>query len=87
MREVAARAAKHAADRGSDIAKLALQFSIRHPDMATCIVGSANPTNVENWAKWAAEPVDEQLMNEVTEILRPIHNWHYIEGRPENNDA
>jgi L-galactose dehydrogenase len=86
VREVAARAAKHAADRGSDIAKLALQFSLRNPDMATCIVGSANPQNVENWANWAAEPVDEPLMNEVIEILRPIHNWFYVEGRPENND-
>jgi aryl-alcohol dehydrogenase-like predicted oxidoreductase len=86
VREVAARAAKHAADRGSDIAKLALQFSIRNPEMATCIVGSANPNNVELWSRWAAEPVDEKLMNEVIEILRPIHNWFYIEGRPENND-
>jgi aryl-alcohol dehydrogenase-like predicted oxidoreductase len=86
VREVAAKAAQRAADSGSDIAKLALQFSIRNPDMATCIVGSANPTNVQNWAKWAAEPVDEALMNEVIEILRPIHNWVYVEGRPENND-
>jgi aryl-alcohol dehydrogenase-like predicted oxidoreductase len=86
VRETAAKAAKHAADRGSDIAKLALQFSLRHPDMATCIVGSANPKNVELWAKWAAEPVDEPLMNEVLEILTPIHNWFYVEGRAENND-
>jgi aryl-alcohol dehydrogenase-like predicted oxidoreductase len=86
VREIAARAAKHAADKGSDIAKLALQFCIRHPDMATCIVGSANPKNVENWVKWANEPVDEQLMKEVQEILHPIHNWFYTEGRPENND-
>jgi hypothetical protein len=54
--------------------------------MATCIVGSANPTNVANWARWAAEPADERLINEVREILRPIHNWFYVEGRPENND-
>src|SRR5256885_1323116 len=87
VREVAARAARHAANKGSDIAKLALQFSLRHPDMATCIVGSANPKNFENWHKWAIEPVDEQLIKEVREILKPIHNWFYIEGRPENNDA
>jgi aryl-alcohol dehydrogenase-like predicted oxidoreductase len=86
VRETAAKAAAHAASRGSDIAKLAIQFSIRHPDMATCIVGSANPANVQQWARWAAEPVDEGLMNEVLEILRPIHNWFYIEGRAENND-
>ena len=86
VREIAAKAAKHAADKGSDIAKLALQFSIRHPDMTTCVVGSANPKNVEAWAKWAVEPVDEGLMNEVQEILKPIHNWFYVEGRVENND-
>src|SRR3954447_3529155 len=43
VREVARRAADHCAKRGSDIAKLALQFSIANQDMATCIVGSANP--------------------------------------------
>ena len=87
VREVAARAAALCAAKGSDIAKLALQYSIRHPDLATCIVGSANPQNVAKWAQWAAEPVDEKLLAEVLDILRPIHNWFYVEGRPENNDA
>ena len=86
VREVARRAAEHCRAKGSDIAKLAVQFSIRHPDMATCIVGSANPDNVRKWVRWSEEPVDEQLMGEVLAILKPIHNWFYIEGRPENND-
>jgi aryl-alcohol dehydrogenase-like predicted oxidoreductase len=86
VREVARRAAEHCRAKGSDIAKLAVQFSIRHPDMATCIVGSANPENVRKWVRWSEEPVDEQLMSEVLAILKPIHNWFYIEGRPENND-
>ena len=86
VREVARQAAEHCRARGSDIAKLAVQFSIRHPDMATCIVGSANPDNVRNWVRWAEEPVDEVLMNEVLTILKPIQNWFYVEGRPENND-
>jgi aryl-alcohol dehydrogenase-like predicted oxidoreductase len=87
VREVARKAAEHCAARGSDIAKLALQYSIRHPDMSTCIVSSANPKNVELWAKWADEPIDEDLLNEVLAILKPIHNWVYTEGRPENNDG
>jgi aryl-alcohol dehydrogenase-like predicted oxidoreductase len=86
VREVAARAAKHCADRGSDIAKLALQYSIANEEMTTCVTGSASPTRIAEWAKWAAEPIDQQLLKEVLEILKPIHNWIYVEGRPENND-
>lgn len=84
--EVAALAAAHCRDAGSDIAKLALQFSIANPDFTTCIPGSANPDRVAQWVDWAAEPIDQQLLAEVQEILQPIHNWFYIEGRPENND-
>lgn len=86
VREIARKAAEHCQQRGSDIAKLALQFSIANRDLATCIVGSANPQNVQQWAEWAAQPLDEQLVREVQAILAPIHNWFYIEGRPENND-
>lgn len=86
VREVAARAAAHCAARGSDIAKLALQFSIANEDMTTCVTGSASPKRVAEWAKWAAEPMDRELLGEVLEILGPIHNWIYVEGRVENND-
>ena len=86
VREVARRAAEHAAKRGSDIAKLAVQFSIRNPDITTCIAGSASPERVAQWAKWVEEPVDEGLLKEVQAILAPIKDWFYIEGRPENND-
>ncbi|HEX8915629.1 MAG TPA: aldo/keto reductase [Humisphaera sp.] len=86
VREVAAKAAKHCQSRGVDIAQLALQYSIENPEMATCVVGSANPKNVQLWADWAAKPIDRQLLGEVLEILKPIHNWYYIEGREDNND-
>jgi aryl-alcohol dehydrogenase-like predicted oxidoreductase len=86
VREVAQRAAEHCAAKGSDIAKLALQFSIANPAFATCVTGSANPARVAQWAEWAAEPIDQSLLGEVQQILHPIHNWFYIEGRPENND-
>lgn len=87
VRETVRKAAQHCQSKGVDIAKLALQFSIQNKDMSTCVVGSANPENVKRWAEWAAEPIDKQLLREVQAILKPIHNWFYIEGRPENNDA
>ena len=86
VRDVCRRAAELCQSRGTDIAKLALQFSIDHPDMATCIVGSANPDNVRKWADWADEPIDRPLLDDVLAILKPVHDWFYIEGRPENND-
>jgi aryl-alcohol dehydrogenase-like predicted oxidoreductase len=86
VRAICRRAAEHCAARSVDIAQLALQYSLAQPDLATCIVGSANPENVKKWAAWAELKLDEQLLNEVLEILRPIHNWFYVEGRAENND-
>jgi len=86
VREIAREAARHCEARGVDVAQLALQFSIANEDMATCVVGSANPDNVRKWVEWSEQPIDEQLLEEVLQILKPIHNWFYIEGRPENND-
>ena len=85
VKAAARRAAALCAQRGSDIAKLALQFSCANPDIATTVAGSANPENIRNWAKWIAEPVDEKLLREVQEIFRPVKNLGHKEGLAENN--
>lgn len=85
VKAAARQAAALCAERGSDIAKLALQFSIAHPDIATTIAGSANPVNIRNWAKWAAEPLDHDLLAEVEAIFAPVKNLGHTEGLPENN--
>ncbi|MDR3637154.1 MAG: aldo/keto reductase [Isosphaeraceae bacterium] len=86
VRAVCKKAADHCAARGVDIAQLALQFSLADEDMTTCVVGSANPENVRKWVEWSEQPADPVLLGEVLDILKPIHNWFYVEGRPENND-
>jgi aryl-alcohol dehydrogenase-like predicted oxidoreductase len=85
VKAAARKAAAHCAAKGVDIAKLALQFSIANPDIATTVSGSANPQNIRNWATWAAEPIDQQLMNEVHAIFAPVKNLGHREGLPENN--
>jgi len=86
VREAAKKAADHCAKAGVDIAQLALQFSIANPDLDSCVVGSASPDRIKQWVEWAGKPIDATLLKEVQAILAPIHNWHYVEGRPENND-
>jgi aryl-alcohol dehydrogenase-like predicted oxidoreductase len=85
VKAAARKAAELCAKRGSDIARLALQFSVANPDIATTISGSANPENIRKWAKWVAEPLDEQLLTEVLEIFLPVKNLGHLEGLPENN--
>ena len=86
VRETCEKAAAHCTASGIDIAQLALQFSIANEEMTTCITGSANQARIRQWAEWAEIPLDETLVAEVQDILKPIHDWFYTEGRPENND-
>jgi L-galactose dehydrogenase len=85
VKAAARRAAAHCANRGVDIAKLALQFSLANPDIATTVAGSASPQNIRKWAQWAVEPMDQALLAEVQAIFAPVKNIGHVEGLPENN--
>lgn len=71
---------------GVDIVKLAVQFSISHPDIATTLVGTANPENMRKNIADAEAPIEHELIAKVREILAPIHNHNFTRGRPENQD-
>ena len=85
VKAAARKAAAHCQSRGVDIAQLALQFSIAHPDITTTVAGSANPENIRKWSQWAAAPIDETLLREVQDIFVPVKNLGHTEGLPENN--
>jgi aryl-alcohol dehydrogenase-like predicted oxidoreductase len=85
VKAAARKAAEYCASKGVDIAQLALQFSLANSDITTTVSGSANPKNIRNWAKWAAEPLDETLLREVQDIFAPVKNIGHREGLPENN--
>jgi len=85
VRVACKKAADHCAAQGVDIAQLAVQYCVAHPDISTTIAGSANPENVRNWAKWAETPMDKQLLTEVLAILDPIKDIGHLEGLPDNN--
>jgi L-galactose dehydrogenase len=83
VKEVCAAAFVRA--RGSDLAKLAVQFSIRQPGVATTLIGTADPGNLARSLQWVEEPIDEELLALVQAKLAPIHNTTWTTGRPENN--
>ncbi|MCC9076442.1 aldo/keto reductase [Litorilinea aerophila] len=85
IKQTCARAAAFCREQGVDIAKLALQFALANPDIHTTLVGTANPENIRKNVAWMEEPLDEELLAQVQQILAPIHNQIWLSGRPENN--
>ena len=85
VKAAARQAAALCASRGTDIAKLALQFSCAHPDIATTVAGSANPQNIRQWAQWLSEPIDQELLAEVQAIFAPVKDIGHTEGLAKNN--
>ncbi|MCB1130699.1 MAG: aldo/keto reductase [Verrucomicrobiae bacterium] len=86
IQEGCRKAVRHCESRGVDIVKLAVQFSCSHPDIATTLVGTARKENILSNIAYVNEPMDEQLLAEVLEILAPIHNHNFTRGLPEHRD-
>ena len=70
LKEACARAAAHCAAKGYPIEKLAMQYSTSlNPRIATTLFSSANPQNVLKNIGYVNEPMDEQLVEEVKNII------------------
>jgi L-galactose dehydrogenase len=80
------RAVEYCQSIGEDIVKVAVQFALSHPAIATTLIGTANPENIRKNVAYAGAPVDHDLIAKVREILRPIANHNFTRGRPENRD-
>lgn len=81
IRRACAEAAARCRQRGADIARLALCFAVSEPRIATTVVGTASPTNIERNVRWIEEPIDVDLLAEVRAILAPVHNRTWPSGR------
>ena len=86
IQEGCRKAVQHCRAKGQDIVKLAVQFCLANPDIATTLVGTARPENIRANIAFADEPLDEALLAEVLEILKPIHNHNFTRGLPEHRD-
>lgn len=62
-------AAEHCKAKGYPIEKLAVQFSVSNPRIASTLFSSANPDNVRRNIEWANSEPDMELVNEVKAII------------------
>jgi L-galactose dehydrogenase len=85
IKRVCRKAADWCREHGSDIAQVAIQFSVANQRIHTTCLGSANPENVKKAVRWIAEPIDAELLAQVRTILAPIQDKTWVVGRPENN--
>ena len=67
--EACSRAAQHCKAKGYPIEKLAIQYALTNERIATTLFSSANPDNVARNLRWAEEPIDWQLVQEVRDII------------------
>ena len=85
VKAACAKAAAHCEARGASIERLAVQFSVQEPSIATTVVGTADPDEMLANIRAVDEPIDRTLLNEVLAILHPVRNQTWRSGRPENN--
>lgn len=70
LKEACAKASAYCDEQGYPIDKLAIQFSTSlNPRIATTLFSSANPKNVLKNIQYVNEPMDEELVKKVQEII------------------
>ncbi|MCR4770592.1 MAG: aldo/keto reductase [Bacteroidaceae bacterium] len=67
--EACAKAAQHCKSKNYPIEKLAIQYSVSNPRVTSTLFSSANPDNVKRNIDWAEEPINNELVLEVQDII------------------
>ncbi|MCQ2246035.1 MAG: aldo/keto reductase [Bacteroidaceae bacterium] len=67
--EACQKAVQHCNAKGYPAEKLAIQYAISSPRIATTLFSSANPENVKKNIEYAQAPIDWDLVKEVQEII------------------
>jgi len=84
--EVGRQVAEYCHSQGADIADLAMRFALQHQYVATTLVGMSKVQSVERNLKSVGKAPDPELLAAVLEMIEPVANVVWKEGRPENDD-
>jgi L-galactose dehydrogenase len=78
--------AAYCRSQGADIADLAMRFALQHEVVATTLVGMSKVRSVERNLRALGREPDPELLAAVQEMIEPVANVVWKEGRPENDD-
>jgi aryl-alcohol dehydrogenase-like predicted oxidoreductase len=67
--EACRKAAEFCQEKGYPIEKLAIQYAVSSPRIATTLFSSSNPVNVSKNIDYVESPMDEQLVRQVQDII------------------
>jgi aryl-alcohol dehydrogenase-like predicted oxidoreductase len=67
--EACRRAADHCKAKGYPIEKLAMQYACSNPRIASTVFSTTRPDAIRQNIAYIEEPIDEQLVKEVREII------------------
>jgi L-galactose dehydrogenase len=70
---------------GVNIADVAMRYSLNYPHVATTIVGMSKLRHVESNVSVLDFKLDPELMAKIEELVAPVKNKMWFEGKPENN--
>lgn len=73
LQRLCRKAVEHCQSKGKSIEQLAIKYSVSNPRIATTLFSSSRPAAVLQNIKWVEEALDEELLAEVLEILKPRH--------------
>jgi L-galactose dehydrogenase len=85
LRKACAAAAAYCAQRGADLADLALSHTYNLPQIDCTLTGFGSVEEVRHAAACAGRPPDVALLTGVLRLLEPVHDVTWTCGRAENN--
>lgn len=73
-------------EAGVNVSDVAMRYCLDHPDVATTLVGMSKERHVEMNTRALDFEIPEGLLERIEEIVAPVKNVSWMQGRPENND-
>ena len=83
IKKVCQQAAAYCESQGEDLAKLAIQYSTQNQQIPTTLVSTASSSNIMKNINWTEQPINHELLEQVLQILQPIHNQTWSSGTAE----